>query len=42
MNTLATVSSFLGTAWFMGLVAVAGFVAGMCFKNWFMKLINRD
>jgi hypothetical protein len=38
---IASVSSFLGTAWFMGLVAVGGFVAGMCFKDRFMKMISR-
>ena len=38
---IATVSGFFGTAWFMALVAVGGFVAGMCFKDWFLKLISR-
>jgi hypothetical protein len=40
MITIATVSSFFGTMWFMGLVAAAGFVAGMIFKKPFLKLVT--
>ncbi len=41
MTTLASFSSFLGTTWFIALVGVGGFVAGMLFKDWFLKLLNR-
>lgn len=40
--TFASISSFFGTAWFMGLVAVGGFAAGMVFKDWFLKLVSRN
>ena len=33
-------SAFLGTVWFMALVAAGGFVAGMMFKKPFLKLIT--
>lgn len=33
-------SAFLGTIWFIGLVGVAGFVAGMMFKKPFLKLVT--
>ena len=33
-------SAFLGTVWFIALVGVGGFVAGMIFKKPFMKLIT--
>jgi hypothetical protein len=38
--TLASLSGFLGTIWFMALVAAGGFVAGMMFKRPFLKLIT--
>ena len=41
MITLASFSSFLGTTWFIGLVAVGSFFAGMFFKDWFLKLLTR-
>ena len=40
MITLASFSGFLGTVWFMALLAVGGFVAGVVFKNQFLKLIT--
>jgi hypothetical protein len=33
-------SAFLGTVWFMVLMAAGGFVAGMMFKKPFLKLIT--
>jgi hypothetical protein len=33
-------SAFLGTIWFIALVGVASFIAGMVFKKPFMKLIS--
>ena len=38
--TLASLSGFLGTIWFMALVAAGGFVAGMMFKKPFLKLVS--
>ena len=38
--TLASLSGFLGTIWFMALVAAGGFVAGMMFKKPFLKLVT--
>ena len=40
MITLATFSSFLGTFWFVLLVAVSSFGAGMVFKTPFLKMIT--
>jgi len=40
MSTLATLSSFFGTVWFVALVGVAGFAAGMAFKDPFLKLVT--
>ena len=38
MITLASVAGFFGTVWFIALVGVAGFAAGMIFKVPFLKL----
>ena len=38
--TLASFSGFLGTVWFMVLLAAASFGAGVVFKNQFLKLIT--
>ena len=40
ITTLASLSCFLGTTWFMALVGAAGFVAGMVFKKPFLKLVT--
>ena len=40
MSTLATLSSFFGTVWFVALVGVAGFAAGLAFKDPFLKLVT--
>jgi hypothetical protein len=40
MTTLASLSSFLGTFWFILLVAVGSFGAGMVFKAPFLRLIS--
>tara|TARA_X000001388_G_C2169609_1_gene99277 strand:+ start:407 stop:547 length:141 start_codon:yes stop_codon:yes gene_type:complete len=40
MITLASFSSFLGTFWFMLLLAGASFGAGIVFKTPFLKLIT--
>ena len=40
MITLASLSGFLGTIWFMALLACASFVAGVIFKKPFLKLIT--
>jgi hypothetical protein len=40
MTILADASSFFGTVWFVGLVAVASFGAGMVFKNAFLRLVT--
>ncbi len=40
MITLATLSSFFGTVWFVALVGAAGFCAGMIFKTPFLKLVT--
>jgi hypothetical protein len=40
MITLASFSSFLGTTWFMMLLCVASFGAGVVFKDQFLKLIT--
>tara|TARA_R110000824_G_scaffold332855_2_gene519446 strand:+ start:193 stop:333 length:141 start_codon:yes stop_codon:yes gene_type:complete len=40
MITLATFSGFLGTFWFMVLLAAAGFGAGVVFKRPFLKLLT--
>ncbi len=40
MTTLATISGFFGTVWFIVLVGVLSFGAGMAFKSAFLKLIT--
>ena len=40
MITLSTLSSFFGTVWFVALVGVAGFAAGMAFKTPFLKIVT--
>ena len=40
MITLATLSSFFGTVWFVALVGVAGFAAGMMFKTPFLTVVT--
>jgi|TARA_R100000084_G_C4633839_1_gene139899 hypothetical protein len=40
MTTLASFSGFLGTFWFILLVAVGSFGAGMVFKAPFLRLIS--
>ena len=40
MISLASFSGFLGTVWFMVLLAAASFGAGVVFKNQFLKLIT--
>jgi len=40
ITTLASLSGFLGTVWFVLLVAVGGFGAGVVFKTPFLKLIT--
>ena len=40
MVTLASLSEFLGTTWFVALVGVAGFTAGLIFKAPFLKLVT--
>ena len=40
MITLSTLSSFFGTVWFVALIGVAGFAAGMIFKRPFLKLLT--
>tara|TARA_X000001388_G_scaffold71978_1_gene62224 strand:+ start:364 stop:504 length:141 start_codon:yes stop_codon:yes gene_type:complete len=40
MITLASFSSFLGTFWFMLLLAGVSFGAGIVFKKAFLKLIT--
>ena len=40
MTLLASASSFLGTIWFIGLVAVGSFAAGMMFKNAVLKAVT--
>lgn len=38
--TLASFSGFLGTIWFMIILAAASFGAGVVFKNQFLKLVT--
>ena len=40
MITLASLSGFLGTVWFMALVGAAGLVAGMVLKKPFLKMVT--
>jgi len=40
MTTLASMSGFFGTIWFIALVGILGFGAGMMFKKAFLKLIT--
>jgi len=40
MTTLASMSGFFGTVWFMVLMCVASFGAGVVFKDKFLKLIT--
>tara|TARA_R100001463_G_scaffold39011_3_gene83721 strand:- start:5379 stop:5522 length:144 start_codon:yes stop_codon:yes gene_type:complete len=40
MITLASLSGFLGTVWFMALLCAASFGAGVVFKKRFLKLIT--
>ena len=40
MITLASLSSFFGTVWFVALVGVVGFGLGMAFKTPFLKIIT--
>ena len=40
MTLLASASSFLGTLWFIGLIAVGSFAAGMVFKNAVLKIVT--
>ncbi len=40
ITSLASFSGFLGTVWFILLVAVSGFGAGVIFKTPFLKLIT--
>jgi len=40
MITLSTLSGFFGTVWFVALIGVLGFGAGMMFKSAFLKLIT--
>ena len=37
-STLAT--AFFGTVWGMSLLSVASFLAGVMFRDWFLKLIS--
>lgn len=41
MITLASFSGFLGTVWFMALLACASFGAGVVFKGPFLRLLTR-
>ena len=38
--TLASMSSFIGTFWFMALLSVASFAAGVIFKDWFLNVVT--
>lgn len=40
MTTLASMSGFFGTVWFVALIGVLSFGAGMMFKTAFLKLIT--
>jgi hypothetical protein len=40
MITIASISSFFGTVWFMALLCVASFGAGVVFKDQFLKIIT--
>lgn len=40
MITISMLSSFFGTVWFVALIGVAGFAAGMIFKTPFLKLMT--
>tara|TARA_R100001594_G_scaffold45687_2_gene78583 strand:- start:12513 stop:12653 length:141 start_codon:yes stop_codon:yes gene_type:complete len=40
MTTLASLSGFLGTVWFVVLVGVVGFGLGMAFKSPFLKFVT--
>ena len=41
MIHLASFSGFLGTIWFMMLLSIASFGAGVVFKGPFLKLVTR-
>lgn len=41
MITLASAASFLGTVWFIALVGVSSFGAGMVFKDAVLRIITR-
>lgn len=41
MSTLASFEGFLGTVWFMVILCVASFGAGVVFKTPFLKLLTR-
>ena len=40
MTTLASMSGFFGTIWFMALMCVASFGAGVIFKDHFLKMVT--
>lgn len=40
MITLASMSGFFGTVWFVALIGVVSFAAGMTFKTAFLKLMT--
>lgn len=40
ISTLASVSGFFGTVWFIVLLCAASFGAGIVFKSKFLKLIT--
>tara|TARA_R100000458_G_scaffold45232_1_gene43431 strand:- start:3549 stop:3689 length:141 start_codon:yes stop_codon:yes gene_type:complete len=40
MTILADASSFFGTVWFMALLCVGSFGAGVVFKDHFLKLVT--
>ena len=41
MITVASAASFFGTVWFIALVGVVSFGAGMVFKDAVLKMITR-
>lgn len=40
MITLASMSGFFGTVWFVALIGAVSFGAGMIFKTAFLKLVT--
>ena len=38
--TMTLATAFFGTVWGMALLVVAAFLAGVMFKDWFLKLIT--